>query len=142
MIIINRPKTAFAYSLHDATIRKITIKKHRVIFHVSHLYQFHDGQEILHKARISFLEAETDICNIQIFKEADKKGRISGKEYSLRKFIKKYPKAKLEITTECYNGYDTILEGYLYRRKKWYFFHLQLWNRGDIQYVITDSRNV
>lgn len=141
MIEQYRPKSPkFPYSLHDAHIRKIKVKKQEVTFYFSYIFCYQEKQETLHKANITFLDADTFFCNIQIFhqKKSDKTWR--GKEYSLKKFAKKYPDADLEIITECYNGYDTIWEGYFYRKNKTYHFRIYLWNQGKIRYNIGKAK--
>lgn len=139
MIKLNRPKTpSFPYSLHDAHIRKIEIKKHGISFYFSKIYKYTNNTETTHKARISFLDTDLDFCTIRLCEEANKKGKFKGREYSVKKFAKKYPHADLEIITECYNGYDTIWEGAFYHKKKDYRFQICLWHQGEICYEITD----
>lgn len=136
---LNRPQNpSFPYSLHDARIRKIQVKKHHISFCFSKIFRYENDTETTHRARISFLDTDSDFCNIQISEHPDKKGKYKGREYSLKKFAMKYPHADLEIISECYNGYDTIWEGFFYHKKKDYRFRIYLWHQGSICYEIAD----
>ncbi len=136
MTKIIRPKANFPYGLHDARIHKIEISNNRISFFFPAIFQYQDNAESAHRARISFLDVDIDECDIYIFKCPDKKGRFKGRRYSLDKFAKKFPQADLEIITECYHGYDTIWSGWFYRKKKSYYFHINIWTQGDILYEI------
>lgn len=134
---IERPRNTFPYSLHDSHIRKIKVKKNKIVFHFSHIYLYENETETTCKASIIFPNADLDFCSIQVLKSG-KKDRIKGKEYSLKKFAEKFPKVDLEVVTDCYNGYHTIWTGYFYKGKKWYQFHINLWNASPIQYEIKE----
>ncbi len=136
MTKIFRPKTTFPFSLHDAHIRKIQIANNRISFLFPRIFHYQDDVETTHTARISFLDADPDECDIEIFNCPDKKGRFKGRRYSLDEFRKKYPRADLEIITECYYGYDISWSGWFYRKKKIYHFHINIWSQGDMIYEI------
>lgn len=67
-----------------------------VTFCFSYLFCYQNEQETLHKANVTFLDADNFFTIYRFFHNKKKRKTRSGKEYSLKKFSKKYPDADLK----------------------------------------------
>ena len=128
-------------SLHDAYIEDIIANKNNIEFKIKEALDYSEDESKKRNIRIIFQDVDFDVCGITLIKE--KNGEVTGKEYGLKKFIKKnLMKGNMEIISETYNRYDTVWIGYHYGKKgRIKKFIIEIWNHGKIVYRIPDIKS-
>lgn len=130
--------TSLPYSLHDAHIRKIKIKGKTIkVFFDKGYYMPKNHDWVPVDGYIEFQRADFLYCNVYIFSMEGNRGRFAGKKYSLKKFVKKYPKVDMEIIDETYGYNQSNFAGYCYKGKKIQDkeFMLEIYHLGSMKYV-------
>ena len=130
------------YYLHDTFINQIICKKKNVKFVFDKGY-FVKGNEdcIPVQGNIEFQNVDYYFCCVYVLDIDIESGKISGRQYPLKKFVKKYPELKLEITDETYYYNKSRFSGIMHRkwkkknRKKVREFIIELYHSGDMVYI-------
>lgn len=124
------------YSLHDAHIRKIKIKEKTVeLFFDKGYYVPKNDDCILVDGYIEIQKADFSFCHVYILSTDGRRGKFSGRKYSLKRFVKKYPNVRMEIIDETYGYNQSKFAGYLYKGKKVKEFMLEIYHFGSMRYI-------
>lgn len=143
-VSIRRNITALEYSLHDAHMSGIKLKKYDKEWQTANVkinfkegfYKPKDGDCLPIPGYLFFENVALYFSNVYIMSTSGENyGKIKGRKYSLKKFIKKYPKVDMEIIDETYGYNQSKFAGWFYDGKDIKEFILELYHTGDMKYV-------
>ncbi|MCR5273715.1 MAG: hypothetical protein K6E13_12160 [Lachnospiraceae bacterium] len=127
------------FGLHDSKIKQVEFKEDTLFLHMDEIYRLDDDEKPL-TGTIEFTKTDKDECSIMVFNRPfgyDGQKNFSGECISLDEYNEKYTSAEFEIVTEGYNGYDTIFQGWIWRKDEDPIFAIMnIWNMGDMIYHI------
>lgn len=131
------------YYLHDACINKIDCKKNLVRFKFDKGFFIKGSEDCIPvNGFIEFNDIDYYFCCVYVLDIDIDSGKISGRQYSLKKFVKKYSKLKLEIIDETYYYNKSRFSGVMHRKwkkknsGKVREFIIELYHSGDMVYFI------
>ena len=85
---------------------------------------------------ILFEQVGLDFSNVYLMKVCGiNRGKIKGHKYSLKKFIKKYNKADIEVVSETYGYNQSTFFGYLYDQE----IIIELYHEGGMYYLVNKT---
>ena len=130
------------FGLHDVHIKKIKIQKIDS-FSANVTFMLLDGVYTCDEdiepipCNILFEGVDLDFSNIYVMTIFGvNHGKIKGHKYSLKKFIKKYKKADIEIVDETYGYNQSKFSGYLYTEEGDLEIMIELYHVGGMYYLM------
>ena len=130
------------YGLHDVHIRKIRLQQldeftGNVTFMLKDgIYPTDEELEPV-PANLLFQQVDLDFSNVYVMKICGMNhGNIKGHKYSLKKFLKKYRKAHIEIIDETYGYNRSKFSGYLYEGEDDLEIMIELYHVGGMYYLV------
>lgn len=137
MELIREAKNNIPFSLHDSRITKVEIRSEKLIFYLDNVYEYNNGSEKCYPANMIFEDIDFEECKIMIFDGEIGPGRFSGTRYGVEEFIDNLEGSEFEILTETYGGYDTILEGLVWKDGEDPALGIiSIWTMGDIVFEV------
>ncbi|MDD5949667.1 MAG: hypothetical protein PUC39_08090 [Lachnospiraceae bacterium] len=133
------------YSLHDVHIKKIKLRKvNQYAGNVTFFLKkgFYDSAEDSRRiaGNVVFEKVDFDFTAVSVLKvKGMNYGKLKGHRYSLKKFIKKYPKVDIEIVDEVYGYNSSKFFGYLYSGKKVKEVIIELYHEGGMYYMTNED---
>lgn len=143
-ITIRKNITGLAYSLHDAHITGIKLKKYDKESQTADIkikfkdgfYEPKDGDCLPVPGYLLFENVDLDFSNVYIMSiRGLNYGKIKGRKYSLKKFIKKYQEMDMEIIDETYGYNGSNFAGWFYDGKDIKEFIIELYHTGAMKYI-------
>lgn len=147
-ISIRKNIVGLEYSLHDAYMSKIKIKKYDKELQTANVkinfkegyYRSKDGATMLVKGYLLFEKVDLDFSNVYLMKiRGLNHGKIKGKKYSLKKFVKKYKNIDMEIIDETYGYNQSKFAGYFYSERNIKEFLIEIYHEGDMKYITASN---
>ncbi|MGN0414858.1 MAG: hypothetical protein ACI4FX_05150 [Agathobacter sp.] len=136
------------YGLHDVHIRKIRLQQldestGNVTFLLQNgIYSTDRNLEPV-PANLLFQRVELDFANVYVMKICGMNhGKIKGHKYSLKKFLKKYRKADIEIIDETYGYNRSKFSGYLYEGDDYLEIMIELYHVGGMYYLVEGEADI
>ena len=129
------------FSMHDVHIKKIRLQQlNKSMGNVT--FKLRDGaykcdeNVNLILGNILFEQVGLDFSNVYLMKVCGiNRGKIKGHKYSLKKFIKKYNKADIEVVSETYGYNKSTFFGYLYDQE----IIIELYHEGGMYYLVNKT---
>lgn len=115
MKLRRKEKNNIPFRLHDSRIIKIETSSDKLIFHLDNVYEYSDNSEKYYPVKMMFKEVDFEECNVMIFDRQIVNGNFAGIRCGIKEFNENYGEAKFEILTETYGGYNTILNGLIWK---------------------------
>lgn len=141
MELIRKDKNSIPFSLHDSKIIKMEIADDELVFYLDNVYEYREDSEECYAAVMRFLDVDLEECNIMVFDKQVGRGAFSGTRYGIKEFIDSCAGTEFEILTEAYGGYDTILEGLIWREDENLVSGIiSIWTMGDVVFDVEEER--
>lgn len=130
------------FSMHDVYIKKIRLQQlddfmANVTFMLPDGVYRSDEDSNPIPGSILFEQVDLDFSNVYVMKTCGVNyGKIKGRKYSLKKFVKKYKKADIEIVDETYGYNQSKFSGYLYEDETIKEIMIELYHVGGMYYLV------
>ncbi len=137
-----RNLTLKQYTLHDARVEKIELNKDNIILKLDFITSYPQGKEVFHKANVILDNIDAACCEVYVFDklvDCHTDNKFSGECLELKKFVEKYNPLEFEIINELDDGYNIILDGWLYINKEPVSCTMNFWTEGSFIYDIYEE---